>query len=330
MAQLSITRLGNAVRQGDVLYKAETDYVAEGESGEDKVWTLGSISRNSKDFSQEIVSNGDTIAILEKDVIRHFLMHGDTLLYKGSQQRRSYCFYHQERPVVVYPFHYGDSISGSYAGTGYDENIEITTQGWGFSMADATGMLTDGIDTLTNVMRLHMFDEYTESYGGEVEILTRCYRYLWYCVGYRYPVMESIRKVTVESNGMEIPEDSVTYMYLPAQQSYLTEDAVNDSIQERMTIPARFDKANNPFASLKATYHANISRLTIDYTLSENKMLTIQVCDIVGNNIGYFHGYKETGDWQTEIVLSRRPIGDVLLLNIQCGEDFMSLKVYND
>ncbi len=337
LAQTPISRATNTMRSGDILYKLKVDYVDAGNAGQGKVWTLGRVTDDSEEYLQSIAAKGDTIAILEKGNILHYLMHGDTLFYKGHQQRRAYQLYDKERPVMRYPFHYGDSISGNYNGKGWDENLELSVQGWGYSVADGIGVLTDGTDTLRHVTRLHLFDDYVESYGDQADFHLQSHQYLWFCAGYRYPVMESIQKFLVEDDNTVTPTESVTYMYLPTQQYDLGEDASNDSILQQLAIAdaqqQRIKDSNttngaNSLSSINAFLSADGMYLTVNYTLSTNADLTIYAFDALGNMLGtsYLHNI-EAGEWQEYITLNRKPIAYVLMLNVRCGEETISLKV---
>ena len=49
----------------------------------------------------------------------------------------------------------------------------------------------------------------------------------------------------------------------------------------------------------------------------------------MGNVLGTSHyENRDAGDWQECLTLSRRPIGNALMLSIRCGERWVSLKVY--
>lgn len=335
-AQIPISSEANSFRTGDKLCKVQVDYVAPGDGGPNEVWPLGRMTKESQDFLQTIASARDTIAIFERGRIQHYLVHGDTLVDKGEQSRRAFCLYSQERPMLRYPFQYGDSLSGSFLGQGREENIKTSRSGWGYSVADGMGMLTDGEDTIPHIMRIHFFDEYTDTYytGDTISFHIQCDRYSWYCAGYRYPIMESIRWATVAEGSATIPFDSVTYLFLPVMQMELAEDAVNDSI---LNLVAIADAANaetqastkSALASINAGLSAGGTRLDISYTLDGESSIDFCACDILGNILGHAHYEKqEAGEWQECIVLNRKPISNVLTLNIKCGDNSMVIKIY--
>ena len=332
MGQSVITRSGNEWRNGDALCKVQVAYVSPGEKGQDAVWQLGEINRHSEEFMQGIASNGDTIAVFEPTRIVHYVVHGDTLWDKGEQQRRTYRIYSNERPVLRYPFAYGDSIGGTFTARGIDEGIDLMVTGSGYSVADGTGLLTDGIDTLRHILRLHLEDCYTEDYGGQTQLHYVRQHYMWYCAGYRYPVQESFHWSIQEGDQLH-PVDSVTYLYLPDMQLELAEDLVNDSIRKQIAL---WDAQNgkeggiSALADIAATLSPDGRTLTIDYTLTDGATdLTFLACDVMGNVLGSKRiDNIEAGDHQETMTLSRKPVGNAVLLHIECGEEKQTEKVY--
>lgn len=333
-AQMAINSETNMFRRGDRLCKVSVDYVSPGVSGENVVWSLGQITEQSEEYLQTIALSRDTIAIFEPSQIRHYLVLGDTLVDKGEQSRRAYCIYDHERPMLLYPFQYGDSISGMYSGKGKDENVRYSRNGFGYTIADGTGMLTDGEDTLKHIMRLHMFDDYIETYhtSDTARVHMQCDRYLWYCSGYRYPVQESFRWSMIIGNSIT-PFDSITYLYLPVMQMDLPEDAANDSLLNELAMSDVIKAVQGSNEGALSSISANLSRdgmkLSISYTMTSAGNITFCACDILGNVLGYSHyENRDTGDWQEDLVLSRKPIGNTLMLNVRCGEQVQTMKVY--
>ena len=333
LAQTSISRSNNEMRNGDALYKVEVNYVNPGDAGQNKVWSIGQISDDSKDFRQGIVSSGDTIAVLEKFGIHHYFMHSDTLCYKGEQQRNAYRLYSQERPLLNYPFHYGDSISGHFFGVGRDENTDLSITGWGYTVADGTGILTDGNMSLPEVLRLHLYDDYCESYGDQLTAHILCHRHLGFCTGYRYPVMESFKRVLKVGDTEELPMDSATYLFLPVMQDELPADMVNASLRQLQSMGAEkkyFQGINSEskLSSVQARLSEDGMTVIVDYNLSTDSAITIFACDILGGILGSVcYSGKDAGEWQDRITLVRKPVGNVLILNVQCEEDKISIKV---
>ena len=330
-AQMPLSSANNVMRAGDVLYKVEVDYMDAGEAGIDQVWYLEQIEEGRKDVVQGIVAKGDTVTIMEKGNLCHYILRGDTLFEKGKQQRRSYRLYDTMRPLVRYPFQYGDSIAGIYRGGGQEENLEVSVQGWGYTVADGVGILTDGYDTLHHVTRLRMFDDCTETYDNGQEVRVRREHYLWYCAGYRYPVVESVKWM----NAAGVPTDSVTYLFLPIQQYCLGEDVANDSLLTALDMAEALGNAGENTIAELASIHAGLSpdgmTLTVGYVLEADTDIAFIACDIMGNvlaNIRYES--KGTGEWQENVTLDRKPIGNVVMLNVQCRGHKMAMKVFKE
>lgn len=331
IAQVSLTAPTSGLRHGDFLCRVEIPYESEGERGEASAWTLPAIPDDSPDHLQTVRSNGDTIVIYEQGRMLHYLVRGDTLYNKGEQSRRAYRILSQERPELVYPFQYGDSISGSYEGDCRYEGNHYTSCGQGYTVADGMGLLTDGEDTLHHVLRLHLHDYFEDDYGNETtERWSRdCFR--WYCMGYRYPVMETI--ITYRHDGAEQEQSSSsTYLYLPVMQMELDEDVPNEELLARLEADGSNGQGGQDgggsLASVDASLSSDGQSLTISYSLSSASDITFYACDIMGNVLGTSHyENREAGEWQDCLVLSRRPIGGALMLGIRCGEQWLSMKV---
>ena len=330
-AQTALTSSTASPRHGDILCRIEIPYQGEGERGEASVWTLPAIPDDSPDHLQAICSNGDTTVIYETGRMLHFLQRGDTLYYKGEQSRRAYQIYSDERPELIYPFQYGDSLSGGYAGVCQYEGHSYSVVGQSYTVADGMGLLTDGEDSLRHVIRLHLHDESEEAYENGTTEHKSYDRYRWYCMGYRYPVMESV--VTYRQEGSErMQTGSATYLYLPVMQMELAEDVPNEELLARLesgwTDGQRGQGGDGSLTTVDAALSPDGQSLTVSYSLSSATDITFYACDIMGSMLGQAHyENREAGEWQDCFVLSRRPIGGALMLGIRCGDEWMSLKV---
>ena len=334
-AQVPLDSAANAPRSGDELCKLKISFVYEGDAGRNQVWRLGEANKKSRQVRQRITASGDTIALFEAGRIRHFLMHGNTLTDKGEQSRRAYMLYDDLLPMLRYPFALGDSISGKFSGVGREENVDAARTGFGYTVADGFGILTDGLDTLRNVTRLHFRDDFTDTYFGAdtTRFRTVIDRYAWFCTGYRYPVQESLRWFEADGDSL-IPTDSTTYLYLPEMQlEDLADDVVNDSIRTLLaTVAAGASATNGQISALRdlqAGISADGSRLDLHFTVTEACDLTFIACDVMGNVLGSAHYANcAAGDWQESITLSRQAVGNALMLKVQSGEERQNMKVY--
>ncbi len=159
---------------------------------------------------------------------------------------------------------------------------------------------------------------------------------MWYCAGYRYAIMESVR-TAVYDNGALVPVDSVTYLFLPYMQIELAEDEENDALlAELEAMDAALRALNNGqgvgnLASVNAGLSADGRTVTIEYELISDTNISFYACDITGSLLGSVqYQNREAGEWQDCIVLDRRPIGNAVMLRIDCGEQRVSMKVTMD
>lgn len=333
-AQISLDY--NLMRGGDALNRTRVNIADFGEAGKNKVWTFKKDWSDGVSLVERIISNSgnDTIAIFKKDGIVHYTLRGDTLFYKGCQQRRAYRLLEKGRACLSFPFHYGDSISSFYAGYGREENSGISIQGRGSTVADGTGILTDGKDTLRNVIRLQLADDYTDTYEGQAEIKYHSDKCQWFCAGYRYPVMESFVTSVIGNDGKLTPIDSATFLFLPELQEEL-----GDADNELLRMKQDGAKANGTGNALdtesitvtSAAISADGSFLDVNYALSSTADITIWGSDITGNTLCYSHNPKMgAGIYAEHIRLTRKPAGNVVAMKIQVGSESFSLKVSRD
>ena len=332
-SQVPLTTTNNTLRHGDILCKIEVPYVEQGEKGSDVIWHLPAIPDRGKEHLQTINSNGDTIVIYEEGMMRHFLVRNDTLYDKGTQSRRAHQIYSQERPVMHYPFGYGDRIEGSFMGEGRYEMLTYTVTGSGYTVADGTGVLTDGEDTLRHVTRLHMHDEYTLDYGEDPEPRHLAEdRYLWYCAGSRYPVLETWQ-LSLREGGALALLDSTAYLYLPVmQQEDLEEDPENARLLADLDAADASAHATaqstGPFTPIRSTLSPDGTSLTLSYELDTDAPLHILASDIPGNLLGSIHyASRPAGTWEDHLTLSHRPVGGVVAIYVECGTQNQMMKV---
>ena len=328
-SQIPLTITNNGMRSGDILCRVKTDYISAGEPGQNEVWSLAKAADENTESFQSIVCKGDTIAVFGKDCVQHYMLHGDTLCYKGMQQRSSYLIYDNERPLLRYPFAYGDSISGSFSGQGIDEGANSAVNGWGYSVVDGTGILTDGIDTLYNALRLHFHEEFINTHFSCDTVPVRFVNdsYAWFVAGYRYPVQESMCQFVADGDNL-FPISSQTYLFLPDLQAELPYDPLNEAVlialSDRMSSP----QESFPLTEFKALVSTDGRCLDFSFLLSSECTVSIVACDVLGNILCSYHKANcSSGDWQESMVLSRKPVGNSLMVNVRCNEQVKSFKV---
>lgn len=331
-SQIPMSSKNDGIRYGVALNRIEVDYISDDNGGMTTVWKFGKVDdkERRKDSFCGLVFNMDTVAVIEKDCIRHYFMHGDTISEKGEQSRRSYVFYEKERPIMHRTFQYGDSLSRKYEGRGVYENIDMLVSGFGYTVVDGTGILTDGVDSVPCITRIRMFDDYVETYSNNSEIHMRDYRYIWCHKGYSYPIMESVIKKQVTENYSEVMLDSVTYLYYPVAQHSWSMSGHDESESDMDVGTDGDDKSVGNMSLLHAAMPADGMRVDIEYFLSDCCEISFIACDIAGNILGsVHHDNNGAGDYHECITLNRRPFGKIVILHIQCGSEAKAIKVNN-
>lgn len=314
------------MRDGDVICKIRVPFSSCEARGENVIWNFELPSNDSPEHIMEIISQNDTVAIFEKDRMQHFLVKNDTLFYWGEQARRSHMIMDQRRPLLKYPFLYGDSISGKYNGLGQNESIHFSLIGSGYSVVDGKGYITDGNDTIRNVIRIHVKDNYIMNYeDGQEETLVE-ERYLWYCAGFRYPIMESIQMAS-SNYGREVVVDSVCYLNLPTMQLNLPSDEENEIILSKISQQEQY-KRDPAIERVLAKFSGDERAIEISYQQNLATDIVFSACDLYGNILAYKQVVNQNaGEWHESIYLTHQPIGNTIALVIRCGGQIFSIKL---
>lgn len=125
---------------------------------------------------------------------------GDTLYCLGAENSNMSMTYSEKEKVLVFPFHYADTIGGTFRGYGeYAHSDTFSIQGHTITIGDAIGKirLPDGI-TKDSVLRVHTRRTYQQI--NKERMNTRWDIYQWYAADYRYPIMETARCENIRMN----------------------------------------------------------------------------------------------------------------------------------
>ena len=215
----------NMYKDGDKIEKQQVTYLSFESVGKGCLWNINDIEEIGTRYDVEYyMSKNDEGVIVgrERNTLRYFEQHGDTLLMSGYENRMSRFCYDRPKAMLHFPITFGDKVSGVFHGScAYAEEVMMRVFGTYMVDVDATGslVLPDG-DTLRNVKRVHV-EEMTclqhlpnivterqlKNYIGSVCVFSddsiRRYvetdsaavktdKYQWYAKGYRYPVYETV------------------------------------------------------------------------------------------------------------------------------------------
>lgn len=341
-AQPSVTSLYNGYRDGDKLYRIVADTASVGDRGENCVWELPSAQEDNSVFKQTIYLRNDSLTIVEDDLMLHYISTDKELSMRGFQMRDMYCIQDKPLPVLAYPFIYGDSIADTYSRkTTSFGSFTVEENGSCYTVCDGWGVLTDGIETLNDVLRVHHHNtavsEYDSMDGDSVvHIVSEVTedKYLWYCYGCRYPVMDT-RIVRCKSNGEIDSDTTFTSLYMPELQlSELAYDEANSLLNvPKETIGKSSgqigDEEGATFpVKMSATLQPSYGEIQLNYYVSDDTEATFYAYDLSGRLLGHVtHLTLKTGEYHETMVLERRPINGIVMLTMIAGDKKQVVKV---
>jgi hypothetical protein len=343
-AQISITSQYNGYRDGDKMYRIVADHKSVGNRGENCMWELPPVRKDNNYVKQTIILKNDSLTIVEGDLMLHYIAT-DKGLSKRGFQKRDICSV-QDKPLLElkYPFAYGDSIADTYSRkTTYFDTFTIEGEGNCYTVCDGRGVLTDGDETLKDVLRVHhhntIISKYDNMDGDQAEPVVAEVtedKYLWYYSGCRYPVMDT-RIITSKSNGKTVSDSIFTSLYMPELQlSELAYDDANSQLvaqrDNREQSPGRSGSDNEDETSfpvtMSASLQANGGEISLDYHVAEDTDATFYAYDLAGRMLGCVgHASIGKGEYHETMALDRRPINGVVMLAMIAGEKKQVIKV---
>ena len=242
-----ITKTHNLPQNGDNFTKTRISYIAPGDSGENVVW----------DFSQAQVIDGNSkvlygviddslISVTEYGTRYDFRLRGDTLLWRGYENRSTFMRDSCAAIELIYPMRYGDKAYKPYCFHGeYSRSMAVQINGNSTVFCDGEGTiyLPDG-DTITDVIRVHRICNSTINMMRKEDDTTRVMnvadtamrrieeRYTWYAQGYRYPIVETIINTNFY-RGKETGKQGATFVCYPSEQAYKNNDKENQAVRHQ-------------------------------------------------------------------------------------------------
>lgn len=242
-----ITKTHNLPQNGDNFTKTRISYIAPGDSGENVVW----------DFSQAQVIDGNSkvlygviddslISVTEYGTRYDFRLRGDTLLWRGYENRSTFMRDSSAAIELIYPMRYGDKATKPYCFHGeYSRTMTVRINGSSTVLCDGEGViyLPDG-DTIADVVRVRRICNTTINMMRKEDDTTRIMnvadttmrrieeRYTWYAQGYRYPIVETIINTNFY-RGKETGKQGATFVCYPSEQAYKNNDKENQAVRHQ-------------------------------------------------------------------------------------------------
>ena len=341
-AQTSITSKYNGYRDGDKLYRIVAENKSAGNRGENCLWELPHAKKDNNYFKQTIILKNDSLTIVEGDLMLHYIATDEGIAMRGFQTRDLFSVQDKLLLELKYPFAYGDSIADTYSRkTTYFDTFTIEGEGTSYTVCDGWGVLTDGNETLKDVLRIHhhntIISKYDNVDGDKEETIVSEVtedKYLWYYSGCRYPVMDT-RIIISKSNGKIVSDTTFTSLYMPdLQLSELAYDDANSQlIAQREALEQSPNQSNNntetPFPiKMSASLQGNNTEISLDYLVSADIDAVFFACDIAGRLLGSITRVSlSEGEHHETMVLKNRPINSIVMLTMVVGDRQEVIKV---
>lgn len=341
-AQTSITSKYNGYRDGDKMYRIIADNISVDNRGENCVWELPPVRKDGNLIKQSIILKNDSLTIVEGDLMLHYIATDKGVFMRGFQSRDFFSIQDKLLPELKYPFAYGDSIADTYSRkTTYFDTFTIEGEGSCYTVCDGWGVLTDGNETLKDVLRIHHHNTIIskcdnlddEKAGSMVSEVTED-KYLWYYSGCRYPVMDT-RIIRSKSNGKNASDTLFTSLYMPELQlsELAYDDANSQIIAQRKGLEQSSDQNSNgdesPFpVTMSASLQPGQSEILLDFIVAEDTDATFYAYDLAGRMLGSVtHVSLGKGEYHETMTLGRRPINGVVMLAMIAGDKKQVVKV---
>lgn len=343
-AQTSITSQYNGYRDGDKLYRIVVDSTSVGNRGENCAWELPPVKKDDNFVKQSIILRNDSLTVVEGNLMLHYIANDKGVSMRGFQSRDFYSVQDKLLPEIKYPFVYGDSIADTFSRrTTYFDTFTIEGEGNSYTVCDGWGVLTDGNEILKDVLRIHhhntiisKYDSFDDDKAELVVSEVTEDKYLWYCSGCRYPVMDT-RIIRSKSNGKIVSDTTFTSLYMPEVQlaELAYDDANSQLLAQRKDLEQSSGQGGNdnesesPFpVTMSASLQPGQSEILLDFIVAEDTNATFYAYDLAGRMLGSVtHVSLGKGEYHETMVLDRRPINGVVMLTMVAGDRKQVIKV---
>lgn len=343
-----ITKTHNLPQNGDNFTKTRISFVAPGDSGKNVVW----------DFSQAQVVDGNTkvfYSVIDDSLINtteygtryDFRLRGDTLLWRGYENRSTFMRDSNAAIELIYPMRYGDKATKPYCFHGeYSRTMAVRINGNSTVLCDGEGViyLPDG-DTIADVVRVRRIcntiinmmrkeDDTTRIMNVADTTMRRIEeRYTWYAQGYRYPIVETIINTNFY-RGKETGKQGATFVCYPSEQAYKNNDKENQAVRQQtksnkglgtfqISSQSNGDEDNSNISSIESSfvnddieisYKANTLKITFSNQTVNAGGIDYVLCDVLGRV------FASGNTNNLEIDINELPQGDYILSINNNGE----------
>lgn len=321
-AQFLMKSNTHLLRVGDEHYFNIANNVNPGSDGPNITWDFSALhdksTLTSYMYSAHSTTNSVDIpqanTVLEEFGTKFYFKASDGIIeqYGTVTKNNTLTIYSNPFVKMIFPFNYGDTYAGDFAGTVYGKNnYQANFTGTYKLKADAFGtLILPGNITYTNVFRIKTVREQCYSKNSSCNCATISYK--WYARDVRYPLLTIIQTKT--SKGVK----TIRTAYYAKSGNHSEIEIINE--------PKKLIAEN-----LEAKIYPNpfMESFKIDYTLTKNSDLKIEIYDNSGRKVNAVQKLNQKAGYYTETIHSD-DIGNQLgmfHIRIIAGNDIISKTV---
>lgn len=330
-----VTRQGNLPSDGDKWVKTRAE-VNPGDAGSKRIWYYNA-ARSGDSRVSSVLTRDSGITISDRGWLHHYILSGDSLLETGRENRLSETRYLSPSVSVIYPFRLGDNTASAHRGiTCYGDRLYVGFRGTASVSADAYGIMTDGADTLRNVLRVcrrYDFVQTATLVRAEAENFA-CHDsvdaaetlhileldYEWFSPGSRYPVMGCHESYVIADTDT-IRRSRDAYLSLPESQNYDLGETVAPQQTPHTSDPTLpqadpdVNNANGILSNVKAIMPPGSNSVEVTYDLNRECDIILAIHDAIGRQLARSVRLGSSpGSQSGQLTLSFKPIGVVMLI----------------
>jgi hypothetical protein len=206
MAQPTLTATGINPATGNSFVNYNTNYLSQGAAGANQTWDLSTFTISATNNAQIVASSSTTngTSFPNSNVCESVTAASYYMYYKTSttawqvegnvtpQGSASVVMpYSDPEDLLHYPFTYTNNYTDTWAATFTSAGYPYTRNGLDSITADSYGTLKLPTGTYSNVLRVHLIQNYTDNAnigGTPITITYRNDEYMWYLNGNHYPI----------------------------------------------------------------------------------------------------------------------------------------------
>lgn len=277
LAQPSLNATNTNMVIGDQFKLVPGTWISEGSSGANQTWNFSSVTTtvsSAANYTVQVVSAGNATVFPNANIQliagagsgTSFLKTSATALQNyGTMTGTVQIKYSDPEDQMRYPFTMGGSYTDTHAATFVNGGYNYYRKGTTTMTADAYGTLQLPGGTYSNVLRIHMIQDYSDStnFGGAMPYVIDYYndQYLWYLPNNHMPIFSTY---AIAVNGGTPTKGSTTLQ------------SVVSGVAERETGIQSMNLYPNP---------ANTGFINLDLNLSKNISYTLMITDNIGREV---------------------------------------------